>query len=86
MGTANRCARHIQGRRVHDLDGRKREKMCAGHEFQPDGVCAGVGRRIKRARSFKSPGSYRYIKRFCCKHIVQQTDGNIKKKRSTKES
>lgn len=38
-----------------------------------------MGRRIKRARALKNPGSYRYIKRFCCNHMVQQTDGNIKK-------
>lgn len=25
-----------------------------------------MGRRIKRARALKNPGSYRYLKRFCC--------------------
>ena len=43
-----------------------------------------MGRRIKRARALKNPGSYRYIMRFCCIDIVQQIKGKDKEKCSTK--
>lgn len=45
-----------------------------------------MGRRIKRARSLKIPGSYRYIMRLCCINIVQQTGRNIKKNTLTNKA
>lgn len=45
-----------------------------------------MGRRIKRARSLKIPDSYRYIMRFCCINIVQQTGRNIKKNTLTNKA